>query len=124
MFVAFAPRENPKIAVAVAIENGGFGATWGGPIASLMIEQYLNDSISIKRVALLKKMQNTKIIINYTYLKDSLDRQKFREKELLKNGNKDSLRKVNYAKDSIKHSNDSLLARYYFQKVYGKKLNN
>ena len=124
MFVAFAPRDNPKIAVAVAIENGGYGATWGGPIASLMIEQYLHDTISSKRVPLLKKMQTAKIIINYTYLRDSLDRQKYREKVLLKNGNKDSLRKAIAIKDSIKHSKDSMLARYYFQKVYGKKLNN
>jgi penicillin-binding protein 2 len=37
MFVAFAPRENPKIAIAVAIENAGYVATWAGPIACLLI---------------------------------------------------------------------------------------
>lgn len=124
MFVAFAPRENPKIAVAVCIENGGYGATWGGPIASLMIEQYLNDTIAPKRTGLLKKMQNAKIIINYTYLKDSIEKQMAREKDFLKNGNKASIRKVNHIKDSIKHFDDSIMARYYFQKVYGNKLNN
>lgn len=41
VFFAFAPRENPKIAIAVFVENAGFGATWAAPIASLMIEQYL-----------------------------------------------------------------------------------
>jgi penicillin-binding protein 2 len=46
LFVAFAPRENPKIAIAVMVENAGFGATWAAPIASLMMEQYLTDSIS------------------------------------------------------------------------------
>jgi penicillin-binding protein 2 len=46
LFVAFAPRENPKIAIAVMVENSGFGATWAAPIASLMMEQYLTDSIS------------------------------------------------------------------------------
>lgn len=45
-FIAFAPREQPKIAIAVVIENGGYGATWAAPIASLMIEKYLTDSIS------------------------------------------------------------------------------
>ena len=45
VFVAFAPRNNPKIAVAVLIENGGWGATWAVPIGSLMIEKYLTDSI-------------------------------------------------------------------------------
>lgn len=41
VFFAFAPVENPKIAIAVVVENAGFGATWAAPIASLMIEQYL-----------------------------------------------------------------------------------
>ena len=46
LFVAFAPRENPKIAIAVMVENSGFGATWAAPVASLMMEKYLTDSIS------------------------------------------------------------------------------
>lgn len=46
IFVAFAPRDNPKIAIAVFIENSGFGATWAGPIATLMIEKYINGKIS------------------------------------------------------------------------------
>ena len=45
-FAAFAPRDNPKIAIAVICENAGFGATSAAPIASLMIEQYLKDSIT------------------------------------------------------------------------------
>ena len=44
-FAAFAPRDNPKIAIAVICENAGFGATSAAPIASFMIEQYLKDSI-------------------------------------------------------------------------------
>jgi penicillin-binding protein 2 len=46
VFIAFAPKDNPKIAIAVYIENAGFGGTWASPIASLMIEKYLADSIS------------------------------------------------------------------------------
>ena len=46
IFVAFAPRDNPKIAIAVFIENSGYGATWAGPIATLMIEKYINGKIS------------------------------------------------------------------------------
>ncbi len=46
IFIAFAPKDKPKIAIAVYIENGGYGATWAAPIASLMIEKYLNDSTS------------------------------------------------------------------------------
>ena len=45
MFVAFAPRENPKIAVAVFVENGYWGARWAAPIASLVIEKYLNGNV-------------------------------------------------------------------------------
>ncbi|MFC2137089.1 penicillin-binding protein 2 [Bacteroidota bacterium] len=47
IFVAFAPLEDPKIAISVYIENGGAGTLWAVPIARLMIEKYLNDSISI-----------------------------------------------------------------------------
>jgi penicillin-binding protein 2 len=46
IFIAFAPMENPKIALAVYVENGGWGSTWAVPIASLMIEQYLTGTIS------------------------------------------------------------------------------
>lgn len=46
IFIAFAPKINPKIAIAVYIENGGFGSTWAAPIASLMIEKYLKDTIT------------------------------------------------------------------------------
>jgi penicillin-binding protein 2 len=46
VFVAFAPRENPKIAIAVVVENAGFGSVWAAPIASLLVEQYLTDTIT------------------------------------------------------------------------------
>jgi len=45
IFIAFAPRDNPKIAVSVYIENSGFGGTWAAPIASLLIEKYLTGEI-------------------------------------------------------------------------------
>ncbi|MBP1667629.1 MAG: Penicillin-binding protein 2, partial [Bacteroidetes bacterium] len=46
VFIAFAPKDNPKIAIAVYVENAGFGATYAAPVASLMIEKYLNGKIS------------------------------------------------------------------------------
>ncbi len=58
MFVCFAPRENPKIAIAVVVENAGFGSTSAGPIASLLMEKYLNDTLrpeSIKKIEELSK---------------------------------------------------------------------
>jgi len=48
VFIAFAPKDNPKIAIAVYVENAGFGATFAAPIASLMIEKYLRGEISTK----------------------------------------------------------------------------
>ncbi len=45
VFICFAPRDNPKIAVAAYIENAGFGATWAAPIASLITEMYLTRKI-------------------------------------------------------------------------------
>jgi len=46
VFVAFAPRDNPKIAIAVVVENSGEGSKWAAPIASFIVEKYLRDSIS------------------------------------------------------------------------------
>ncbi len=46
VFIAFAPKENPKIAIAVYVENAGWGNSFGGPIAGLMIEKYLTGEIS------------------------------------------------------------------------------
>ncbi len=59
IFMAFAPKENPKIAIAVYVENAGFGSRFAAPIASLMIEKYLTDSIS--RPYLEERMLNAKI---------------------------------------------------------------
>ncbi|VXC41931.1 Penicillin-binding protein 2 [Flavobacterium sp. 9AF] len=48
IFVAFAPKENPTIAIAVFVENGYWGNRWAGPIATLMIEKYVNGEITRK----------------------------------------------------------------------------
>ena len=55
IFIGFAPMESPKIAVAVVVENAGFGATWAAPIASMMMEQYLTDTI--QRTALYDRIK-------------------------------------------------------------------
>ena len=52
IFMVYAPKDNPKIAISVYIENGGFGATYAVPIAGLMLEKYLNDSIPDKKRAI------------------------------------------------------------------------
>lgn len=56
VFICFAPKDNPRIAVAAYVENGGFGATWAAPIASLLTEMYLNGEIGEDRKALEKRM--------------------------------------------------------------------
>ncbi len=48
IFVAFAPKDNPQIAIAVYVENAGFGSTFAAPIASLLIEKYLTGDIKRK----------------------------------------------------------------------------
>ena len=92
-FVCFAPRDNPKIAVAVIIENAGFGATWAGPIARMVIEKYLNDSLSAK---------------------SKLDSARIAEKEIIlpvvkaKRMRLDSLRRVRLAREMGDSSNTDL----------------
>ena len=43
LFIGYAPQEDPQVAVAVIVENGGFGATFGVPIGRLMMDYYLHD---------------------------------------------------------------------------------
>ncbi|MCK4677781.1 MAG: penicillin-binding protein 2 [Bacteroidales bacterium] len=50
VFIAFAPKDDPQIAIAVVVENSGFGATWAAPISTLMIEKYLTGTVKKKWV--------------------------------------------------------------------------
>ncbi len=63
-FMGFAPYHNPKIAIAVYVENAGFGATFGVPIGSLMMEKYLTGKISETRKGLEERMFNSNTIIS------------------------------------------------------------
>lgn len=60
VFLAFAPRENPKIAMVCFIENAGFGGTWSAPIVSLMIEKYLTGKVT--RPEMEKRMMDADLI--------------------------------------------------------------
>jgi len=62
VFVAFAPKDNPKIAICVVVENSGFGATWAAPIASLMIEKYIKGYISPKRKYMEDRILNSNLL--------------------------------------------------------------
>jgi penicillin-binding protein 2 len=63
MFIAFAPKDNPKIALAVLVENGYWGARWAAPIASLLIENYLTGEV--KRKWLENRMLNGNLLAEY-----------------------------------------------------------
>jgi penicillin-binding protein 2 len=62
IFACFAPRENPQIAIAVIVENGGFGSTWAGPMAYLMIEKYLTDSLRADRKVEVDRIAGTNLL--------------------------------------------------------------
>lgn len=63
VFMGFAPRTNPKIAVAVYVENGGFGAVYGVPIGALIMEQFINGKLSEASEAKAREFENR--VINY-----------------------------------------------------------
>ncbi len=63
VFMGFAPMDNPKIAVAVYVENGGWGATYGVPIGGLIMEQYIHGHLSEASEKKAETIQNK--VINY-----------------------------------------------------------
>jgi penicillin-binding protein 2 len=64
IFIAFAPKEDPKVAILVFVENGGFGATYAVPIGRLMIERYLKGEIPNEDKWLENSIKNTVILRN------------------------------------------------------------
>jgi penicillin-binding protein 2 len=84
-FVCFAPRENPRIVVAVAVENGGYGGTQAAPIASLLVEKYLNDTLRTERIQEVNRIAGLNLMPGY------LVRLQFKD---------DSVRAANWAKQS------------------------
>jgi penicillin-binding protein 2 len=84
MFVCFAPRENPRIAIAVVVENSGFGATWAAPIASLMMEKYLNDTLRTERLKEVERIAAASLMPSYLgrlqFIEDSTRAYKWYER--------------------------------------------
>ncbi|KJJ87994.1 penicillin-binding protein 2 [Prevotella intermedia ZT] len=91
VFMGFAPVESPKIAIAVYVENGGFGAVYGVPIGSLMMEQYINGKLTPGDEAQAASIQ--KRHISYPF------RQKLSMADSLR---LDSIKRVNQIKDSLR----------------------
>ncbi|SHF81008.1 penicillin-binding protein 2 [Pedobacter caeni] len=62
VFIGFAPRDNPKIAIAVIVENAGYGSSYAAPIASYITEKYLKDSIAVNKRASVEWMKKQVIL--------------------------------------------------------------
>ena len=62
VFIGFAPEEDPKIAIAVYVENGGWGNEFAAPITGLMIEQFLKGEIPANRQSLIERMKNAHLV--------------------------------------------------------------
>jgi penicillin-binding protein 2 len=99
MFVCFAPKENPKIALAVTVENAGFGSTWAGPIARILMEKYLNDTIQEKSKADVERISKTDLMPKYYIRKQYIT---------------DSLRAVEWFKIT---KDSSYIKKYVFEKI-------
>ncbi|MEO8962201.1 MAG: penicillin-binding protein 2 [Ginsengibacter sp.] len=126
-FAAFAPRNNPRIAIAVICENAGFGSTSSAPIASLMIEKYLKDSIigperkaKVEQIAKLNLMpprivaeikkrdsishaKDAKYLLQKGYIKSINDTMDLEEDE-----NPDALEELNKLKTGNQSKSDSI----------------
>lgn len=114
IFTLFAPIENPKIAIATVVENGHYGATWAGPISSLVAEKYLTDTI--KRTRLEKRMVEKSFYSQYKnqadnyYQRIQANKKKKRMEIILKNMNKtfrlvDSLKVTELLNNSLHLAN-------------------
>ncbi len=115
MFVAFAPRVNPKIAIAVTVENAGYGATWAGPIASLMIEKYLNDTIAAKRKPLEERMLKGNVInMRQVTIRDSTQRAEDRMRQ-------ERRALALLQRDSLERAYDSVVLLRYIQLYFPKR---
>jgi len=95
VFIGFAPRDNPKIAIAVIVENAGYGSTYAAPIASYMVEKYIVGSITGARANQVEWMKNQNLLPTLT---DKTKKLKLTKADSL------IIRKT----DSIKRLNDSL----------------
>ncbi len=100
VFMGFAPVDTPKIAIAVYVENGGFGAAYGVPIGSLMIEQYVNGKLTPGDSMRAVVMSNRHIDYGFNRPMSHADSLRL-----------DSIKRVTAIKDSIKKAEEDKLAR-------------
>lgn len=94
-FMGFAPMNNPKIAIAVYVENGGFGAVFGVPIGALMMEQYINGKLTPASEARAAAMQSRHIAYNFERKRTAADLQRL-----------DSIKRINQRQDSLRRAQE------------------
>lgn len=108
IFVAFAPRENPKIAIAVIVENGGQGAWYAAPIASYIVEKYLTDTIR-RPMDEFNRIKDADLMPDPTFYYSQIKKEAARDS--IRKAKADSLRKKQGIKSvSTKKNNGNKLA--------------
>jgi len=111
VFVAFAPRDNPKIAIAVVVENAGQGASWAAPIASFMVEKYLRDSISVRPSGISPdRYINTNLMPDISYY--IKQHQKQLRRDSIRQARKDSIKKAQAIKSASNKNKKPAVADY------------
>ena len=100
-FMGFAPYKEPRIAVAAYIENGGWGATFGVPIGSLVMEKYLNGNIAPERKGMEAQMMNMSLYYDPPKKKENKTKQKA---DSAKNKSKGSSDKNTTKADTVRRS--------------------
>ncbi|HKX87104.1 MAG TPA: penicillin-binding protein 2 [Flavobacterium sp.] len=104
IFVAFAPKDDPKIAIAVFVENGGYGATIAGPITSLMVEKYIKKKVTNKyreENMLNRSLQHEYNKFSKKYI-DSMYRIKLRKDSVTRVKNQKKLDSIKKAQSTVK----------------------
>lgn len=110
VFVAFAPRENPKIAIAVVVENAGQGSSWAAPIASFMVEKYLRDSISRRPSIDPQRYMNANLMPDISvYIRQQKRRLRL---DSIRRARVDSIKKAASIKSAANKNKKSAVANY------------
>jgi len=116
VFVAFAPRDHPKIAIAVVVENSGEGADWAAPIASFIVEKYLKGSISTRESGI-----TPEYFENANKLPDLSYKLKAKTADSLKKVKKDSLLKLQNSKTASRKNKKDTSNKYFAVQIKNKK---
>jgi penicillin-binding protein 2 len=114
MFVAFAPRENPKIAICVVVENAGFGSTSAAPIASLLIEKYLNDTLRAESVKKIEELSKKDLMPSILAVEQYIDDSTRAEQWAKRYGDSTQLRKYLKKQPNPSQKKDSIPSRTVF----------